>query len=255
MAKLSELIFKRSILLALFSVIQLLIIIVLSLYLSIIMPYYFTVMTFLSLTAALVIINEDINPSYKVSWLIVIMLFPIFGLILYTFFRDSRLKSKEKKRLSYTTDKIKKNVHKNEAVLEYLRDTDSQAYRQAEYIAANFFSTPSNDTGSTYFSPGELLFDSMKKDLKKADHYIFIEFYIIETGRMWDEILEILKEKREEGVEVRLIYDDIGCIVRLSDKHIKELNDIGIQTASFNQLGLKFSIGLQLQGSSENRFN
>lgn len=108
MAKLSELIFKRSILLALFSVIQLLIIIVLSLYLSIIMPYYFTVMTFLSLTAALVIINEDINPSYKVSWLIVIMLFPIFGLILYTFFRDSRLKSKEKKRLSYTTDKIKK---------------------------------------------------------------------------------------------------------------------------------------------------
>ena len=110
MAKLSELIFKRSILLASFSVIQLLIIIALSLYLSIIMPYYFTVTSFLSLIAALVIINEDINPSYKVSWLILIMLFPIFGLILYTFFRDNRLKSKEKKRLSYITDKIKNNV-------------------------------------------------------------------------------------------------------------------------------------------------
>lgn len=243
MAKLSELIFKRSILLASFSVIQLLIIIALSLYLSIIMPYYFTVTSFLSLIAALVIINEDINPSYKVSWLILIMLFPIFGLILYTFFRDNRLKSKEKKRLSYITDKIKNNVHKNEAVMEYLRDTDSRAYRQAEYIAANFLSTPSNDTCSTYFSPGELLFDSIKKDLKKAEHYIFIEFYIIETGRMWDEILEILKEKREEGVEVRIIYDDIGCIARLSEKQIKELNDIGIQTASFNQLSLKFSIG------------
>lgn len=79
--------------------------------------------------------------------------------------------------------------------------------------------------------------------MKKAEYYIFIEFYIIETGRMWDEILEILKEKREEGVEVRIIYDDIGCIARLSERQIKELNDIGIQTASFNQLSLKFSIG------------
>lgn len=243
MARFSEFIFKRSILLALFSIIQLILIFALSIYLSTVLPYYVTITTIISLIAALVIINEDIDPSYKISWLITIMLFPIFGLMLFTFFRDNRLRTREKKRLSYTTSKIKDNVHNNENLIEYLKETDSQAYRHAKYIQGNFFSTPSNDTSSTYLTPGEAFFDSLKKDLRKAENYIFIEFYIIEPGKMWDEILEILKEKRSEGVDIRLIYDDMGTIFRLSDKQIRALNGIGIRTASFNKLGYKFSIG------------
>ena len=86
-----------------------------------------------------------------------------------------------------------------------------------------------------YFPIGEEMFASMLEDLKKAEHYIYLEYFIIEQGIMWNSILEILEQKVKEGVEVRLIYDDVGCVDRLPIHYTKLMENKGIKCMAFNR--------------------
>ena len=74
----------------------------------------------------------------------------------------------------------------------------------------------------------------MLEELQKAEHYIFIEFFIIAQGKMWDPILQILREKAAAGVDVRVVYDDFGCITRLPMQYAKKLREMGIRAHAFN---------------------
>ena len=88
----------------------------------------------------------------------------------------------------------------------------------------------------TYYPLGELVFKEMLKDLKKAKKYIFLEYFIIKPGVMWDSILQILEEKVKEGVEVRVMYDDAGCLANLKKQYDEELRQKGIKCIVFNPL-------------------
>ncbi|MCQ4987378.1 cardiolipin synthase, partial [Anaerostipes caccae] len=90
------------------------------------------------------------------------------------------------------------------------------------------------NSSAKYYPSGEAMFEEMIEDLKKAKYYIFMEFFIVEEGYMWNTILEILKERVDDGVEVRFMYDDVGCVDLLPYKYCKELGRCGISCVAFN---------------------
>ena len=78
-----------------------------------------------------------------------------------------------------------------------------------------------------------MIFDSLE-ELQKAKHFIFLEYFIIEEGIVWDKILQILKEKVKEGVDVRVIYDDVGCVMKLPYRYEQKLESYGIKCKVFS---------------------
>jgi cardiolipin synthase len=91
------------------------------------------------------------------------------------------------------------------------------------------------NTETEYYPTGETFFESMLKELKKAERYIFLEYFIISEGKMWNSILDILKEKAQAGVDVRIIYDDFGCLLYLPRKYPAMLAEFGIECRAFNR--------------------
>lgn len=204
----------------------------------------FIVFIALNFISALVIMNRDTNPEYKASWLAVIILLPFLGLILYLLFYSRRA---PKKHLPYI-DSIYENINKEEretkntVVLGDLMERDSHAYGKARAIMnddglAKIYS----ESASRFFESGEDMLDSMLCDLAAAKKYIFLEYFIIDTGYMWDKIHELLVRKAGEGVEVRVMYDDIGSWKSLPARYPKRLISEGIKCQRFGRVNPKIS--------------
>jgi cardiolipin synthase len=173
----------------------------------------FAFLTLLNVLSAIVVINRDSHPEYKASWLAAIVALPYLGLVLYLLFYS---RSASKKHLLYI-EKINKNLTedkremKNSEVLERLDALDSLASGKARAIMNDDgLAKIYGESNSTFFKSGEDMFESMLSDLREAKDYVFLEYFIIDLGYMWDSIHEILVEKAKEGVEVRVMYDDIG---------------------------------------------
>ncbi|MDL2311190.1 cardiolipin synthase, partial [Peptostreptococcaceae bacterium OttesenSCG-928-C18] len=125
-------------------------------------------------------------------------------------------------------------MSKHENILSEITSTD--AYIQSRYLEryANF--PVYKHTCSNYYPTGESFFKDFIEDLKKAKNFIFLEFFILEEGYMWNTILDILEEKVKAGVDVRIIYDDFGCISKLPRKYSKLLRSKGIKCCIFNPI-------------------
>lgn len=214
--------------------VQLAIIVLVAIFFSFFAPYYYVLSLLISILLIFSILNNRSNPSYQMAWLIPVLLFPIFGGIFYWLLGANKLSKKETKLLDTIERKIKKNSEKNPDLIEKLDSIDSYGGQQARYIQDYTYYPPSNNTKSTYYPTGESFFEAFKEDIAKADSYIFMEFFIFEKGRMWGEILEILLERIDEGVEVRLVLDDIGTLFRIPTDYPDELRDLGIKVEMFN---------------------
>ena len=190
----------------------------------------------LSFVMAIHIVNRKANPGYKIAWIIPIMGFPLVGIVLYLFFGENSLSKKEQKDSKTIYYKQLKNFGKKDLVMEELRYENLNAYNEAKYIHDYSPSSVCKHTKITYLNIGEVYYEKLLEKLKTAKKYIFLEYFIISEGKMWDGILEILKEKAQNGVEVRLIYDDFGCLRTLPNKYDKKLQEYGIKTAIFNKL-------------------
>lgn len=197
--------------------------------------YFYGISTFISLFVVLWIVNNRSNPSYKIAWMIPIFLFPIFGGLFYLMFGGTRLTKRERKRMEKIgTSIVSTMLSIPETVSNELREKDLDAYNQSQYIARQAHSPIYKATTTRYFSIGEKKFEAMLEELKKAKHYIFLEYFIIAEGKMWGSILEILTQKAKEGVDVRVIYDDFGCMMTLPYQYPKKLEELGIQCCVFN---------------------
>ena len=91
-------------------------------------------------------------------------------------------------------------------------------------------------TASQFFPSGESMWQHMLEDLKKAEKFIFLEYYIVEEGLMWNSILDILEQKAAQGVEVKMLYDDIGCMATLPGDYTIQLRSRGIEAHKFNKV-------------------
>lgn len=211
--------------------------------LTIYIPYFYIAVVITQLAVVIAIINSGDNPDYKLPWLFFVMLIPIVGFMLYFMFYSRRLNKKQVKRIRRY---IGQRAEKNDAPeLLQIKRENPLIYSQAVILNRLSDSHIYGDTDIRYYPLGEELFAAMVADLKTAEKFIFMEYFIIERGLFWNTILEILKQKAASGVEVRVVYDDIGCMMTLPGDYYKQLGKLGIKSVPFSLL----------RGQANNEFN
>lgn len=193
------------------------------------------ILEFLSIVVVIYILSKPDNPMYKIAWIVPILIFPVFGGLFYLFFGKRKMSHAVKEHLAHLFQHTQ-TIMEQESVqtMLQLKEDDPFAYKQASYIKNKALAPIYQNTYSRFLSPGEEKLECMVEELKKAEHYIFLEYFIIEDGIMWSTILEILKQKVKEGVIVRIMYDDLGSVTTLSPRFPKEMEKIGIETRVFN---------------------
>lgn len=188
----------------------------------------------LSIVVFIYIVSRKDNPSYKLAWAVPVLLVPVFGGLFYLIFGGNKTSKKFKNQIQASHDETKHLLYNDGTIIKELEYIDKSIANQARYIAEYSQFPPHKNTSSEYLSPGEVFFEKLKEELKKAKYYIFMEYFIVHEGKMWDSILAILEEKVKEGVEVRLVYDDMGCLSTLPYKYNQVLEEKGIRCMVFN---------------------
>ena len=188
----------------------------------------------LSLLMILGIINKHSNPAVKLPWALLIALVPVFGCMLYIVFGSAKLRRKERAVLLKHAELTGRIYETEDSAIDKLEKIDIHGASQSFYIT-NATAIPLYEEETTqYFSSGESFFETLVQELKKAEKYIFIEYFIIQHGIMWNTILDILHSKIDDGVDVRVIYDDVGSVAALPYGYAEKLSKSGIPCISFN---------------------
>ena len=206
-------------------------------------PYFYISAYITSFACVLKIVSSDDNPDYKIPWILVILFVPVAGFMLYFLFASRRLKNKYIKRLKEL--KSLTYIKEQKDTLEELKTANEEAYSSVKLLTNIADSNIFTNTKLKYFPSGEEYFANLVSDLKKAQTFIYMEYFIIEQGLFWDSILDILKEKANDGVEVKLVYDDIGCMSTLPGNYYKSLKKYGIDVTPFSRL----------KGNADSEFN
>ena len=191
--------------------------------------------------AVLYIINRDDNPDYKVAWIVTVLVLPFLGILIYLMFYTRRMTRREAMLLVGSFSQL--NQHrKNDGTYERLKDVSPLAAGKAKALMNDdSISEVFSGTSSKFFATGEEYFEDMIADLKAAERFIFLEYFIISEGVLWDEIHDILKEKVRSGVEVRVLYDDIGCMKTLPHDYEYVLRVEGIKAHRFGKVSPRVS--------------
>ncbi|MBE6613576.1 MAG: cardiolipin synthase [Ruminococcaceae bacterium] len=219
---------------ALFAVLQIVAFIVMTVALSSYAVPIFIVMTVISALVVLFIINTERNPAYKLLWSIVILVFPIFGGLMFLAASVQSSTYLFKKRAKKAKALIAPYCGQDTAITAAMRAESRTKANHASYLAEKASFPVYRDTAVTYFPSGEAKFEWMKAEIRKAKKFIFLEYFIIQEGIMWDSILKLLIAKVKEGVEVRLIWDGMGCMSTLPKNYDKILEGLGIHVMIFN---------------------
>jgi cardiolipin synthase len=171
------------------------------------------------------LIYKEENPIYKLAWIIPILIFPLFGGLFYLFYKNTNISKKVQNRY----DQIE-----NERIALHANDISHGNNKIYHYLYRLGWPTYKN-TKITYLKTGPIMYEDMLKSLRLAEEFIYLEFFIIHPGQMWDSILTILKEKANQGVNVKIIYDDFGSS-KLPYKYTKTLKSFGIEAYNFNPM-------------------
>ena len=183
----------------------------------------------------LAIVNRNMPPESKVTWILFAVV-PVFGFLLYLMIGERRLSKKEIQQLE-KMDSMKFREDNSYELRVQLKQENKSAFGIVKSLLSMDHNADVYDgTASQYFPLGEEMFEAMLDDLRSAKKFIFLEFYIIDPGLMWNRILEILVDKVQQGVEVKLLYDDIGCMATLPGDYTKRLRKMGIDAHKFNKV-------------------
>lgn len=192
--------------------------------------------TILGAAVVIYIMNEDINSSFKLAWIIPVLVIPVFGTALYIFVNLQVGTKYIKKRTTDIQTQIAPLLEQNEQVLKNLEEADRSEVGFANYMNHSAGYPIYQNSSVKYFPIGELKFEQMIQELEKAEKFIFLEYFIVAKGYMWDTILDILKRKVKEGVEVRMLYDGMCSLMLLPYKYPEELERYGIKCKIFSQI-------------------
>ena len=201
---------------------------------SAISPAFSIGLRVVSLVIALYVIYKDYNPHNKLSWVFLILYVPIVGCPCYFLFGRSKMTKGARERMSLIQNMVAPLRKRQEVVEKHLSEQDPIATKQSAFIqnVAHYPVYMENDT--RYYSVGDDMFVDMIADIEAAKEFIFLEFFIMKPGYMFDTLINALEKKAKEGVQIRLIYDDMGCIDEFPPQHYKVLQAKGIHVACFN---------------------
>ena len=191
--------------------------------------------TILSLVVVIYIINKPDNPAYKLAWVVPILLFPIFGGVFYVAIAGNHASKHFVRKIEKSITDACRFLKQDEEVAEHLDSVSEIAGMQSKYIRDWGKYPVFQNTEVTYYPFGEDNFEPLLEELKKAKRYIFMEYFIIREGLFWNSVLEILEQKVKEGVDVRVMFDDMGCVATIPSGYENRLREKGIRCYSFNR--------------------
>ncbi len=233
----------RYILAILLSILEVAAVIGIVLLLCIHIPFFYLCAILTHFVCILSILSSDDNPDYKLPWLLFVIILPIVGFMLYFMFYSRKLRPRFLRRLSELKNKSYRKD--DEEALAMLASESPTAYNQAVLLCKTAETHLFRNTKLTYYPLGRQVMEPLLRDLRRAERFIFLEYFIIEEGVFWNAILDVLKEKAKAGVEVRVLYDDIGCMRTLPGNYDKILSRYGIDATPFSRL----------RGQADSEFN
>lgn len=229
-----SLLFSKVVIIACLIIVQLIFLVLSVIFLTDYISWLYGVLLILSLMIVIWLVGKDENPSYKLAWVILILVLPVFGGLFYLVFGNKSMPRKLVRRIT-AADASERRMYL------VARQNMDKLYRQLPRMAplSRFLETTTgaplwHNTQSEYYSIGEEMWPRMIQELEKAERFIFMEYFILEEGKMWTPILDILKRKAAQGLDVRFMYDDIGSIQTLPNHYDKVLRQAGIKCMAFN---------------------
>ncbi|WP_305766941.1 cardiolipin synthase [Candidatus Epulonipiscium viviparus] len=192
----------------------------------------------LSLIFIIYLIGNDEPGAYKVSWIVIIHLLPLLGILLYLLWGEKSSSKKLNEKVNASVEEIKRYLKEDDETNSSLYTENPRAYSTTTYLKAATHYPAFRGTDVKYFSLGEHYFHDMLEELIKAEKFIFLEYFIVSEGYMWGEILSRLKQRAEAGVKVYIMYDDMGCITTLPWQYREELENVhpNIKCGVFNRI-------------------
>ena len=234
MKKLLYILLHRSVFVALALLVQIATLAVMVLSFSATEVFYWCCIA-LSVAASIAIVGSRMEPGYKIAWLLLVLPFPIFGGVFYLMVGGGYVPERTRKRMKGMLEKSFFTL-KEDFKADDLLPLGGDAAGQASYLESRAACPAYTNTETEYFPLGDEAFPRMLEELEKAKKYIFLEYFIIQPGVFWDSILAILERKAAQGVEVRVLYDDFGCMFTLPRDYNEVLTRKGIQCRVFNRL-------------------
>ncbi|MGI6361144.1 MAG: cardiolipin synthase [Bacillota bacterium] len=200
---------------------------------------FWTPVTYIFYAASAVLVvymfNRNVNPSFRMTWMLILLLVPVFGAFFYIFVQTNVGARKLYKRVCRVLEETKDFLPMNQEMLEHLQKEEPDLARLARYLSNSGGFTIQQNNEVKYLPVGEDFFAHLKDQLAQAQKFIFMEYFLIDQGYMWSSLLEILEKKVQEGVEVRLIFDGLGCTF-LPHDYDKQLREKGIKARVFNKV-------------------
>lgn len=196
-------------------------------------PHLIVLQSIFVVVMVLYLINSDFDPSAKITWLVFIMIVPVFGTLFLLYTRMDVGHRALRDRLRLFVDQAKDVLPQSERALKGLEEASPESVALDRYLNLTGCFPVYDQTDVSYFPLGEKKFEEMLKQLEQAEHFVFLEYFIIEEGEMWGRILEILARKAAEGVEVRLMYDGTNEFATLPSSYPQKLRELGIKCKAF----------------------
>ena len=234
--KFFKMVFSRAGIFVILILIQMLVFLGIPYYLKEYATFIYSVMSLMEIIVLVYIINTEGNPAFKLSWILCVMAVPVVGTIFYIYVHLQLETRFVQNRLAALRMETEPYMDQDQKITDALWEGKSANAQLSYYLSHQLGFPTYRNTEAEYFPVGEAKFTSMIKELEKAEKFIFMEYFIVEEGIMWNTILEILKRKAAEGVEVRFMYDGMCAFDLLPYSYPKKLQKYGINCKMSNKI-------------------
>lgn len=197
------------------------------------LPHYFGSVVVLRIAMMIFLLNKEMSGAARTTWLIITMILPVFGLLLYAFTQSNFGHRMLKKTAAEVINETKDKIPQDKAVINQLKAENIGVYSLSRYMSRSGCYPVYKNTQVTYFPLGEDKFNELLVQLKEAKNFIFLEYFIVAEGTMWGQVLEILAEKAAEGLDVRIMYDGTCEWALLPIDYPKRIEGLGIKCKVF----------------------
>ncbi len=235
MKKAASILFHRTALVGLLLVLQVAILVVVMARFASYFIYFYLFCVVVSILVVLWIVNARTDPGYKIAWIVPILLAPVFGGLVYLLSGGNQLSVRMRRRMEGMDRRLTEVLSDGYKADILEEQYGADAVNQSRYLERYAHCPLCVNTDAKYYPLGDDVFADMLEALRGAKRYIFLEYFIIDRGLFWNSILDILEEKARAGVDVRVIYDDVGCLYTLPKNYPRELEARGIRCQVFNR--------------------
>ena len=193
------------------------------------------VSTVIGVLLFLYIVNKDQPAVYKLPWVILILLAPLVGIVVYYTFGNVKMSKKQMKNFRRIYDEHHDDYYKQEEILSKMQSEGVKGVGTVKYIRSATSLPVYDSSKTTYIKSGEEFFKSLCEEISKAEKYVFLEYFIVEKGKMLTGVLNALESVMQKGVKVYFMYDDVGSITKVRRNFFKELCALGIDARRFGK--------------------